>query len=525
MKPAPSIRGLLWQCTLLLRLASLLVPRALRKEWYQEWYGEVWHWSHFLVESGRLNGGSKLELIRHVWGAFPDAAWHRFSQEKAYRAARELPRSARFCLGSISFLLVVTVLVTGLATIRRGFTPLPYYQPDRVAVLSFPDHYAYYPDAGLFQAVNRWGRESKTASAMAAYSLRVSLVLTTDEERRAVRGGWVVSPYAFQMRSARVSPNFFEMLGVKAAIGRVFRADDLTVCPDCLVLTDKAWTERFHRDPDVVGRKLTFSGAESTVIGVLPKNFSFLTPETSVWALPPSADDVADIGDHIGAVLRLAPGVSAAQAEQELGARSWAAVDHETPKVAMMVSRGRQAAKIYLLFAILAFVGGLALAASRLTATRTQRIKLSARGLARWWAFLLSKMLLLLITCFVVALEVCGRVSIALTGSIQPLVGPSSTWLFLVLSMAAVSWCLNDQTRRCRVCLKRLGNEASVGAASYLLLDWWGTELVCSDGHGLLHVPEMQSSWLEVEQWVNLDESWKPLFETEKTAGTSARAS
>jgi hypothetical protein len=91
--------------------------------------------------------------------------------------------------------------------------------------------------------------------------------------------------------------------------------------------------------------------------------------------------------------------------------------------------------------------------------------------------------------------------------------------------MAAVSWCLNDQTRRCRVCLKRLGNEASVGAASYLLLDWWGTELVCSDGHGLLHVPEMQSSWLEVEQWVNLDESWKPLFESKKTAGTSAHAS
>jgi hypothetical protein len=122
-------------------------------------------------------------------------------------------------------------------------------------------------------------------------------------------------------------------------------------------------------------------------------------------------------------------------------------------------------------------------------------------------------MLLLLATCFVFSLEACGRISILLTGSIQPLVGPSSTWLFLVSSMAALSWCLYDQTRRCRVCLKRLSNEVSVGAPSYLLLDWWGTELVCSDGHGLLHVPEMQSSWLEVEQWVQLDESWKSLFE------------
>jgi hypothetical protein len=97
------------------------------------------------------------------------------------------------------------------------------------------------------------------------------------------------------------------------------------------------------------------------------------------------------------------------------------------------------------------------------------------------------------------------------------MVGPVSTWLFLVTGMIALSWSLHDQCRRCRVCLKRLGNEASVGAPSYLLLDWWGTELVCSEGHGLLHVPEMKSSWLEFEQWVRLDESWKPLFESDKS--------
>jgi hypothetical protein len=515
VKPSPSIRGLLWQCTLLLRLASLLVPRIHRKEWYQEWYAEVWHWSHFLVESGRLTTSSKLELVRHVWGAFRDAVWHRFNQEKLYRGAREVRRSARFCLLSISALLLLAIVISGFApTIRRGFTSLPYYKPDRVAVLSFPDHYAYYPDSGLFQAVNRWARESRTATAMAAYSLRISKVVPAEDRFRA--------------RSARVSSNFFEMLGVRAALGRAFRSGDEKDCADCLVLTDKLWRDRFHRDPAIIGKRLAFSGVDSTVIGVLPPNFTFLTPETSVWALPPTPDDVADVGDHIGAVLRLAPGVSAAQAEQELRLRSHEdrlALDDATPQVAMMVSRGRQAATIYLFFAVLALAGGLALASSRLAPARAQRIRLNARGLARWWALLIAKMLLLLATCFVLALEVCGRVSIVLTGSIQPLVGPFSTWLFLVSAMAALSWCLYDQTRRCRVCLKRLGNEASVGAASYLLLDWWGTELVCSDGHGLLHVPEMQSSWLEVERWVNLDESWKPLFEGEKTVGSSARAS
>jgi hypothetical protein len=98
-------------------------------------------------------------------------------------------------------------------------------------------------------------------------------------------------------------------------------------------------------------------------------------------------------------------------------------------------------------------------------------------------------------------------------------VGPSSTWIFLVAAMLCLSWSLHDQSRRCRVCLKRLGNEANVGAPSYLLLDWWGTELVCPEGHGVLHVPEMSSSWLEFEQWVHLDESWKPLFEDKKAVG------
>jgi hypothetical protein len=86
--------------------------------------------------------------------------------------------------------------------------------------------------------------------------------------------------------------------------------------------------------------------------------------------------------------------------------------------------------------------------------------------------------------------------------------------------MVALSWSLHDQSRRCRYCLKRLGNEASVGMPGYLFLGWWGTELVCSEGHGLLHVPEMKSSWQEFDQWVSLDESWKPLFEPEEAVHT-----
>ena len=94
MQPDPKIRGLMWQCTAILRIASLLVPKPARAAWYQEWYGEIWHWLHFLAESGRLTRQSALELLRHCWGAFPDAAWHRFDQKKTVRAFEEVPRSA-----------------------------------------------------------------------------------------------------------------------------------------------------------------------------------------------------------------------------------------------------------------------------------------------------------------------------------------------------------------------------------------------------------------------------------------------
>ena len=74
------LKKLLWRCNHVLRLASWIVPRGQRVEWLREWEGEVWHWGHFLIESGRLSGRTEQELLRHCWGAFADATWHRFNR-------------------------------------------------------------------------------------------------------------------------------------------------------------------------------------------------------------------------------------------------------------------------------------------------------------------------------------------------------------------------------------------------------------------------------------------------------------
>jgi hypothetical protein len=520
VKPAPSIRGLIWQCTLLLRAASLLVPRSQRPDWYREWHAEIWHWAHFLKESGRLNSRSKLELIRHCWGAFADAAWHRFDQERFTRGLRELPRSARFCLIFLLACFVAVLLASGFVpTIRAAFTRLPYYQPERVAVLSFPNHYAPYPDAGLFESANRWSKNTRTAVNVAAYSFRSSTVWSGDK--------------SFSLWTARVSPNFFETLGNKAEMGRLFlsgnqasgnqASGDQLGCGNCIVLAHRTWETVFKNDPAIVGKTVTVAGIDSLVIGVLPPDFAFLWPEASIWALPPSPQDVGDAGDQVGAVLRLAPGVKASQAALEfrqLARGDRALLNHEKPEVEALVSRPRQAAKVYLIITMCSLLGGLLLVSTRLAAARTAKLHLSRGCVVRWWAFLTVKIVLLLATCLVISIELPGRFSHPLAGEAHALSLPISTWLFVVTSMLALLWSIRDQRRRCRTCLRRMGNEASVGAPSYLLLDWGGTELVCSEGHGVLHVPEMDSSSHEPEKWVHLDESWKPLFAEDKAVST-----
>jgi hypothetical protein len=503
VRPARSIRGLIWQSTLMLRTASLLVPASQRHQWYREWYAEVWHWVQFLDESGRLNSTSRLELLRHCWGAFPDAAWHRFSRDQFKHTIDEAPLSARFCLISVTLLFLFVILASGFApTVRSASSRLPFYQPERVVSLSFHGNFSHYHEGTLFNSVADWSRRSRTASAIAAYSFHPAEIRQNN--------------VSFTTLTARVSPNLFDLLGNGAGMGRLFHSGDELDCRDCIVVTHRFWKSQLRSDPRIVGKVLRVGSTDERIIGVLPVNFTFVLPEASIWMLPKNDPKISNSADFTGAVLRLAPGASLVRAREEFGGftdRAESSFGYAKMNLESMESRIHQGAKLYITFTLLSLLGGLAVASTRLAAARTRRLQLGWRGILRWWSFLAVKTLLLLSTCFMVSLELSSRISIALTGTIDPFVGPFSTWFFLVTGLLALSWSMHDQCRRCRICLKRLGNEASVGVASYLLLDWWGTELVCSDGHGLLHVPEMKSSWLEFEQWVHLDESWKPLFE------------
>ena len=73
-----------------------------------------------------------------------------------------------------------------------------------------------------------------------------------------------------------VSGNFFELLGVEAALGRVLTPED-DVKPGAhpvVVLSDAFWQRRFARDPKVIGRTFSFNGMVFTIVGVGARNFA-----------------------------------------------------------------------------------------------------------------------------------------------------------------------------------------------------------------------------------------------------------
>src|SRR5260370_15529470 len=65
-----------------------------------------------------------------------------------------------------------------------------------------------------------------------------------------------------------LTPDFFRVLGVSAAVGRTFTTEQ-----DVVVLSDGCWRRRFGRDPHILGRVLNLNARPYTVIGVLPHGY------------------------------------------------------------------------------------------------------------------------------------------------------------------------------------------------------------------------------------------------------------
>jgi predicted permease len=119
-----------------------------------------------------------------------------------------------------------------------------------------------------------------------------------------------------------VTHNFFQVLGVKPLLGRLFLPKEaLHGAPDVMLLSYHFWQRETHSDPEIIGKPLQFNGHTATVIGVLPRSFDFgavFAPGTNVdvfTAIVPQ--DIRREGNTITLLGRLKPGVTIAQARAE----------------------------------------------------------------------------------------------------------------------------------------------------------------------------------------------------------------
>jgi putative ABC transport system permease protein len=129
-----------------------------------------------------------------------------------------------------------------------------------------------------------------------------------------VVGGFNGEP-ARNVQAARVSANFFSVLGLQPARGRNFTVEeDRSVGPPVAIISDDFWRDNLNARSDIVGSTLMLDGVPHTIVGVMPK--AFRHPYRSLIWIPLALSGPPNrLNHYLYAPARLRPGITIAQAE------------------------------------------------------------------------------------------------------------------------------------------------------------------------------------------------------------------
>jgi predicted permease len=187
-------------------------------------------------------------------------------------ALRGLRRSPLFAVIAILSLALGIGANTAIFTLidQILLRQLPIAAPDQLVM--------------LYQRANNMG--SNMGSRMNAYPLYQDLQQKGEPLaevlcRRLAPASVSVDNQTERVDAEMVSGNYFSMLGVKPAIGRVFNSrddDQVYMGHPVVVLSYTYWTNRFARDPGVVGKKIRVNDYPMTIVGVSAQGFSGLDP-------------------------------------------------------------------------------------------------------------------------------------------------------------------------------------------------------------------------------------------------------
>ena len=228
-------------------------------------------------------------------------------------ALRGLRRTPAFTAAAILILGLGIGTAVAMFTVLRAvlIDRLPVRDPDRVVVIStYKDPKVEY---GLVAAHLRAARrEMRTMNTIAGYAhWGTSQGPLVDGDRTLTLGRVVVTG------------GFFEVLGARAALGRLFRSDDdQKGAAPVLVLSYKSWRRDFGGDSSIVGRRLyePYSQLNYTIVGIAPPGLDYPSG-AEYWIIWPESNQ------SVIAIARLARGATPSAAAAEL----LSVVQHESP--------------------------------------------------------------------------------------------------------------------------------------------------------------------------------------------------
>lgn len=224
-------------------------------------------------------------------------------------ALRTLARNPGFACVSILALALGVGANSAIFTVVQSvlLRPLPFRRSDELIVVRERNLKAGFPQFSLSPGNYVDYRDhNHTLSGFTAFS-RLGVNLSGGAEPERLRG-------------ARVTNEFFHVLGVQPSVGRAFTAAEGQFgAQKVVILSDGLWQRRFGGAKDVLGRQLKMNEELYTVVGVMPPDFSF-PARAEIWTpLALNAQNWQQRGGHyLSGVARLKLGTSLAAAEADL---------------------------------------------------------------------------------------------------------------------------------------------------------------------------------------------------------------
>jgi putative ABC transport system permease protein len=187
-------------------------------------------------------------------------------------ALRTLRKSPDFTTTSVATLALAIGASTVMFSVLNAviFRPLPYRFPEQLAML-----WTEMPAQNLREGrsayvnVEEWRRQSQSFAEIAIVD-PVSVTLSDADGAERISVG-------------RVSPNFFPLLGVQPAQGRVFSAEEADERQRVALISDRFWQARFGGSNAAIGASIELDGRPSEIVGVLPAGFQLARFNADVW--------------------------------------------------------------------------------------------------------------------------------------------------------------------------------------------------------------------------------------------------